>query len=246
MFQLDPTQLSDTRKQVHWACQLLSASADAKLTHKDDDSHSNLGWDATTGTLDSWTGIRIIVPSMTLLTLEGASLELGGQTLDAARQWLSEQLKINIRLRDYDMPEHAVATGQPFRFDPSHLSELARWFSFGHEVMQPIAPLRVWPHHFDMGWLIEVDGPDCSIGGGLTPGDQFYAEPYFYVNPYGVGESDTVPDLPVGHWAAAWQGAVLRSTEIIDAKNPSGLSREFFDAAIEISREWLVKNANNG
>jgi len=47
-----------------------------------------------------------------------------------------------------------------------------------------------WPHHFDIATLItlDVDEPDPetarSINVGLSPGDESYDEPYFYVTPW--------------------------------------------------------------
>ena len=59
MLEIDPNQLTDTRLQLHWAIQLLTAAADATLEHAEDDSHSNLGWDADQGTLVTRSGVSI-------------------------------------------------------------------------------------------------------------------------------------------------------------------------------------------
>ncbi|MEO0345671.1 MAG: hypothetical protein AAF229_05390 [Pseudomonadota bacterium] len=48
--------------------------------------------------------------------------------------------------------------------------------------------LRCWPHHFDLGVLFALDAGDPehahSVGMGLSPGDESYAEPYYYCTPW--------------------------------------------------------------
>ncbi|MEL6447247.1 MAG: hypothetical protein AAFQ62_04790 [Pseudomonadota bacterium] len=67
-----------------------------------------------------------------------------------------------------------------------------------------IAPsLRCWPHHFDLGVLFALDEADPeharSVGMGLSPGDESYAEPYYYCTPWPTPE--LLPDAPDRmHW----------------------------------------------
>ena len=61
------TDLSNTRNQLHWSAQLLSAAADATMEKAADDSHSHLGWDSGSGHLVGrcqspsldWSGCRL-------------------------------------------------------------------------------------------------------------------------------------------------------------------------------------------
>ena len=107
MFEIDPKSLTDTRIQLHWASQLLSAVADAKLEKAPDDSHSNLDWNPTTKCLEGRAGCNLNVERFSL-EYDGDSFELDGKTLLEAAAWLSEKLGTETKLRDYEMPAHAV------------------------------------------------------------------------------------------------------------------------------------------
>jgi hypothetical protein len=213
-------------------------------------------------------GLRF--PDLTLLVFsedgtiaEAVSLE--GRTLDQAVSWLSTAVtKLTgtmpehpIWIRDYEMPEHPVSTGAPFTVDhPPALAELAMWFANGNLALQGLtsrdedwAEVRCWPHHFDLGTLISLESSGDassrrSIGAGLSPGDHWYPEPYFYVNPYGLVEApvDGPPLASGGHWhTEGWFGAVLTATSILenteDAQESEVLS--FLQSAVDAVRAFL-------
>jgi hypothetical protein len=76
--------------------------------------------------------------------------------------------------------------------------------------------VRSWPHHFDIATLI-VPAEGKSIGVGLEPGDQYYDEPYFYVNMYPLPQASSLPDSLDGNgiWhTTEWIGAVLPASRI--------------------------------
>lgn len=142
------------------------------------------------------------------------SFPLAGKTLAQALVWADGRYGTprGAHLRDYDLPVSPLRTGATFVGYPEQLAALARWYELGHEVLGEIAPagdIRIWPHHFDLGAI--VDG----VGVGLSPGDRFYDEPYFYVTPR-TGDT-RVPVLPSGQWRSEdWTGAVLTATAIGD------------------------------
>jgi hypothetical protein len=92
------------------------------------------------------------------------------------------------------IPDHPVRGGAAFSPDPAALAELAGWFAHGDAVLREIAaraartlPVRVWPHHFDAGSIRYLGEPGPSapqIGFGLSPGDRYYEQPYFYVTAF--------------------------------------------------------------
>ena len=50
----------------------------------------------------------------------------------------------------------------------------------------------------------------------MSPGDETYPEPYFYVVPYPTLAPDGLPDLPAGAWhTEGWVGAVFTASEVI-------------------------------
>jgi hypothetical protein len=86
------------------------------------------------------------------------------------------------------------------------------------------APVRVWPHHFDVGSVLPLgagDGDEApSIGVGLSPGDEGIPEPYFYATPWPPpGADEPLPDLASpGRWRReGWTGAVLTGSDLVAA-----------------------------
>lgn len=245
-----PKELRDARLEAHWAAQVVGAAADACLERRDDDSQSNLGWDAKRRMLvthDLGAGLQAAL-RIESLALEVSSPSHGtdaypleGRTLDDAMEWMESALSRHtvssrsLSLRDYDMPSHPVRdSGAAFEAPESALAELARWYANASTAINAIARederasnVRCWPHHFDLATLITLD-PDRdpeqarSIGVGLSPGDDSYDEPYFYVNPWPRPKDDDKDDLPKLEHGFRWHtqgfvGAILRGSDLVDS-----------------------------
>jgi thiamine pyrophosphate-dependent acetolactate synthase large subunit-like protein/nitrite reductase/ring-hydroxylating ferredoxin subunit len=178
----DPTTLVDARLSAHWASQLVAAAASNLLPAREDDSHTNFGWEHALGAIvgrpldarETRVGLRIA--DLSLLVVRGPEVlsesTLAGLTMDQARAWLSQAVREalgrdvgELPLREYDMPTHPVADGAAF--DPSgmtdELGELGRWLANASDALNAAvrgvrgaAEVRLWPHHFDMASLITV------------------------------------------------------------------------------------------
>jgi hypothetical protein len=258
---LPPTELRDARIQLHWAAQVLSAAADRWLQALPDDGHTNMAWSSDAGALignavASGLQLALAVRDFELRAVLGsrtvAALALTGQTLAEAMRWADAQLAgaeggpaRGIQARDYDMPEHPVRGGAAFSPDPLALAELAGWFAHGDAVLRKIAagtertlPVRVWPHHFDAGsirYLAEPGPSSPQIGFGLSPGDRYYEQPYFYVTAFPLRPDPQFPALPDGgFWREhePFVGAVLLGSAIAAATDPHAASRRFLESAI--------------
>src|SRR5262249_51944288 len=136
-----------------------------------------------------------------------------------------------------DMPESPIRGGGRFLGPSAELAELARWYDRGLDVLAsaPATPIRIWPHHFDLGSIIYLDAATDGrqIGLGLSPGDKYYAEPYFYVTPSPTPKDARSAELPSGTWRReGWTGAVLRGSEISAGADP----KTFLHAAIAAAR----------
>jgi hypothetical protein len=87
--------------------------------------------------------------------------------------------------------------------DAGEMAELAAWFAFSWSVLEDLAttPITLWPEHFDCAF---VRGERVNVG--ASPGDDFSAEPYLYVGPWGddrPGDSDYW-NAPFGAVAHTW------------------------------------------
>lgn len=271
---INPTSLVDARLQLHHALQVIVSVGISYLPPRRDDSHTNLEWLPDFKALGTnWLerpqrvrfGLRLAELSLIALNDSAVTSELAlhGRTVAEAVEWLRGALVAaghdGARLttkKHYEIPPHAVASGAAFKRDePEKFAELARSYADAHALTsyivatrQGASPPRCWPHHFDLATLItlpEFPGRGTrTVGVGLSPGDDSYAEPYFYVGPYPHPKPDLLKPLgSLGTWhTRGWLGAVLRASELarFDA---AGIQRDavmaFANAAVDASVEAL-------
>jgi hypothetical protein len=190
-----------------------------------------------------------------------ASFALTRRTLAEAMRWADVQIADaeddsprGVRARDYDMPDDSVGTASvAFSADPAALAELAGWFTHANLALRELTarepnavPVRVWPHHFDVGSISFLDEPGPSsrqIGFGLSPGDHYYEQPYFYVTAFPLPSRPQFPPLPGGgFWREQppFAGAVFLGSSIAEAADPLIASREFLEAAVAASRTLIA------
>jgi hypothetical protein len=178
-----PGELVEARLQLHWAAQVLCATADAMLEHQPDDSHSNQCWNEELQALTTHANpiglfgalrpvdLNLMLADQTGMVID--HLKLDGRTIQDGLEWLEglateisgEPLPQPLKLRGYEMPEHPVGKGEPFDFkDPDAFAEVGRWFASAHHVLGEVqqrepnaSPVRCWPHHFDIATLITLD-----------------------------------------------------------------------------------------
>ena len=246
--------LIDTKLQLHWAVQVIPATAMALLEPRKDDSHRNLGWDDDSGEFvgresDRGLCVRFHVGSFSTILSDGSSEErtaLAEMTLDDVRDWLSRSLPEYEKARpwpEYDLPHHPVSDGRAFEPDKDSLAELTSLYSIAHRNLAQVSrsesgsEVRCWPHHFDIATLIQLDDAR-SIGVGMTPGDGSYSQPYYYVSPWPYPEASNLRELDNGHWhTRGWTGAVL---EYADFRNSSRVVGEFLESSIAAARHSLA------
>ncbi len=266
-----PATLEPTRLWLHWAAQVVAAVPHTHLPAASDDSHTSLAWYQTRSSLVSlpfgrgnWrSGLMLRLGEIALFDGEGsivASSPIAGKTLAEHYSWmagclakLDSGLSGELSRRDYDMPDHPVAGDAEFpEPDGASLAELCRWFAnsakaFGQWTSRPhVSPVRIWPHHFDSAILIK-EAPDGSrtIGVGMSPGDQKFPEPYWYVTPWPSPESPPSEHLPSGFWHdEGWIGAVLPAETIV-AEPASAAQAAMVQRFIEESVAALRRQAES-
>ena len=273
----EPKSLEDARLQLHHCAQIAAAVGIYLLEPKSDHSHTNFGWSDNLGALvghptadEPSFQAAIRVADLTLLLLDSHGrvanrFPLSGKKLHEGCEWLTSTIESltgkpprnAIAPPPFELPFHAVAAEGTISGEPKEaFEELARWFSNASQVLDRVlsgeenaSHVRCWPHHFDIGALIQIDpfeNPEeaRSIGIGMEPGDTSYAEPYYYVNAY---PAPTDPDLPRlaggGEWhTEGWFGAVLPATKLVEGGDDSEQGRRtqrFLESAVEASYGWL-------
>ena len=171
----------------------------------------------------------------------GSQFPLDGVRDEEAGAWIAEQLSTAgydpALLKEpspYEMPISSVAIGGSYQVGEKEAAfrELTAWFASADIVLEAVvhamsalnpgpSPVRCWPHHFDIASLISLDVVDAedarSIGVGLSPGDETYAEPYYYVTPWPYPDKERLPPLPpAGRWHTEGYVAAIATASRIE------------------------------
>ena len=278
----------EARNRIHWAAQIPAALASALVSARDDDSHSNLGWEPSHGAmvsrrLESLSGfgggarVGLHPATLSVLVMRGDGSivfrrSLDGETLESGlalvRTELGRMLGVDevppTPFRTYEMPPHALADGASFEIADvrGELRSVSDWFDLAADVLsdfgarwlrdprvRSIQRPRIWPHHFDLGGLIDLR-PEAAfeqIGFGFEPGDESEPGPYLYVNPYPQPEEPIAAEAPGrGRWQAGSPIGAIWSSEPVDgedADEPDAdrAGRELFPTLRQ--RDTLVRHA---
>jgi hypothetical protein len=105
-----------------------------------------------------------------------------------------------------------VGPAEVLRLEPDPARWIERCWAAGETAMRQLVPDQqpiLWPEHFDVGILVG------GVGYGVSPGDEFVAEPYAYVNP---------PSARTGGFWNAPFGAARPMRELDDARSDAVLA----------------------
>ncbi len=158
---------------------------------------------------------------------------------------------------EFPLPPGPGAGTRPFRGEPEeHFQELACWYANAHALLESLkrtfkgaSEVRCWPHHFDIAFRLPVargsGRAKGSIGIGLSPGDDAYGEPYWYVTPWPLPDSPELPALPRGgQWQdRSWTGAVLTGRRLVSVgrgREQAAAAREFLLASVAACSKILT------
>ena len=265
---LPATALVDERLQLHHAAQIAVSAAISYLAARPDDGHTALSWSAALGALVTepiasagQLRIGVQIANLTLHAVDERgettrSFALAGRTIADGETWLRatlveagcDETRFTTR-KHYTIPTHPVAGGAAFSPRSAEMGELARYWGNAAAVLEDVArttigasAVRTWPHHFDIATLIELPGtPRRTVGVGQSPGDDSYAEPYWYVGPFPYPSVDALPPLAgLGHWhTTGWVGAVLPASAYVDTADQRVEVATFIDSAVAACRSLL-------
>lgn len=265
-----PTVLAAARTLAHRAAQWPSRAARANLAPAADDGHASLTWDAGRAALLSQpldrgvrVGLRVGVHELVFIRRSSVqALALAGAPDAEVGNWLDGQLAeaglqpASAAKLPYDLPPALFARAAD---EAPRLAALGGWFAAGTELLDELrakhrryrpGPLRCWPQHFNVALLVELEAdaapPARAIAIGFSPGDGYYAQPYFYVSPYPRPDTGNPPPLPPGgRWHTRdFFGAIATGVDLLALPDPGAGLLQVIDAAFEESLRRLKGGAS--
>lgn len=227
------------KKQMHLAAQYLAAAGISFLNKKEDDSHTNLGFSISDGSLKthllSKQGDQLLLNYKAfslqwVSSKEALSLSLDGKSHKEVLQWLTEVSKKALNKEytysfHYSLP-YEITNAYVFKLEStSALQKLIALRTLAQLSLKEVnktynleADIRVWPHHFDTGIYSSLSNSDIAIGLGLAIPDNVCSEHYLYASGYKHNKSidtSSFSNLKKGEWKNKdFKGAVLPALNI--------------------------------
>ena len=258
------TMDSKTTLQLHIAAQYLAAAGKNYVAPEEDDSHTNIGWEANTASFFSRTfsNMDSLVFHTYSMNLEwsgkkSASFDLIGHSHAEVLQWLEDtSLQNGLEKFVFDL-HYSLDSGNisnDFSFDGAHADSLethADYRTFADRACNALltelgmkAEVRTWPHHFDTGAFVMVSDSKVGIGFGLSMPSSLSEDYYLYTAGY-VGHdglsTTSLPALSKGDWVSGeWEGGILPATGL----NESDYLTFFKESIGSIRSSILMKQSS--
>lgn len=233
--------------QVHITAQYLATANINFLDKKEDDSHTNLGFNTKKDYLETWPlndeGCKIVFDyngfSLHWITNEAIrqTIFLDGKTHQEVVQWMSDVTRSLGRSTPYtyqlhyDLPYEKITADFTFHKPPEQeLKSLLESREIAQNAMEATredlnleTDIRIWPHHFDTGGFIVLDAINStSVGFGMAIPDTVVDDLYLYVSGYkGHDGMDTASfkKLSFGSWRnEGFKGATLPMQNMDETK----------------------------
>jgi hypothetical protein len=211
-------------------------------------------------------GLRI--SGLALIILRGSAVldtfELAGRRDSMIAVWLDSALRAlglkpasGITL-PYSMLAHSVGRGGAYSYsgEAEAIDELARWYGAAADVLGEVktklagvrpGPVYCWPHHFDIATLVSLEDGAAetarSVGIGVSPGDEYYSQPYAYISPWPRLQPADLPVLPPpGHWhTQGFVAAVATGEEILMLEDRRLGLLNFINGAFDIGFQLVAR-----
>lgn len=263
---LSRNELTSGRKMIHQAVQLPALAGRCLNTADPDDKTAALHWldDKKLLVSQLWEGnnhrASLSISELQIKILDKnndtvSMFSINGKSYNDCFDLLQKQIdqlgyggeRLSKDL-PYKIPDYKFSDDSTFEdINKKALIELENYYSNANLVLNKIkgkfnsSEILCWPHHFDIATSFTERGNSSreqsnSIGIGMSPGDESYNQPYFYVSPWPYPEKkEMLPAPGTGKWHTEnWFGAVLTADKIINSENQFNITTEFINSAISI------------
>jgi hypothetical protein len=230
--------MKETIKELHIAAQYLAAAGISFIEKKADDSHTNLGWNRDKERMETHVfnadfklGLNVNFPKLEWIKNEEVInyIELNGKSHKEISSWITEQAKQNNISKKYayqfhyDLPYDEITDDYKFSLNTNELKNISSEFTKAQVAFEQFLaqnkldfPIRIWPHHFDLGIYTKLDN-ETYMGGGLAIPDSLVDDFYFYASGYKNGnpiETKSFSKMEFGAWRSDWNGATLAASHL--------------------------------
>ncbi len=218
-----------TDRQIHWLSLVIAKANRTFVEGKDDDSHTNLYYDAIGGRLfGRWiegpAGRIILAFNVQSLAFEW--MDERQHVLDEVNVLEKKMIELEQGVAEYPgsigMDTHIFSSPLHFEIPDYKIrvlhqedvsaAGLQQWSVFRELAnraceemlgyLQAESEVRIWPHHFDTGIYTMVTR-DLGLGFGLAMEDAMVGQPYFYLSGYNSKSPvsyERVSALTNGRW----------------------------------------------
>ncbi|WP_035335775.1 hypothetical protein [Dokdonia sp. PRO95] len=229
-------------KQLHIASQYLAAAGISFLPKKEDDSHTNLGFNPEEAILETHSlsdANDKLILNYKNFSLEWRSdavskvIDLDGATHKGLVEWISSNSREFINKEysykfHYELP-YSIDDDFTFKLsDVEDLSEMMHLRILAQFILERIdihynlnTSIRIWPHHFDTGIYSLIPDLHITVGLGLAIPDSLCENHYLYITGYKGGQAidpSGLESLTIGDWKSnGFKGAILDARGIVEA-----------------------------
>ncbi|GEM_PF-2374351 len=268
---LNREKLFFAKNQLHAALQLVALSPRSYLPESAEDEYANLSWNQKRKSFFSkhfgpkkniQTSLLVAEFKLEILVEEIVfdAILINGKTYQMLQDWIVSRLqrlqvdtsKFNPAI-PYQLEEIEIEQESKFQGpDNQALKDISSYYQnayvsfkkFSEEIIQKKKEINIWPHHFDMSIKVPIE-QNKTIELGLSPGDQYYPEPYFYGLMSSEVEFSSIRENPpiVGHWhTQKWKGLVLPASQfILETEHlEQQIIIDFLKNAYDISKRLLL------
>ncbi|MFT6866944.1 MAG: hypothetical protein ACJA08_001782 [Cyclobacteriaceae bacterium] len=185
-----------------------------------------------------------------------SKFSLNGKNQTQVLLWMEEQIgKLDLDASDltlhlpYSIPSYGTQDGEPFLVDLKMSNELSKYYHNTFICLRDLykktegdnPDINIWPHHFDEAMTIIVkdtgdDETNSTVMLGMSPGDNEFNRPYFYVNTWPHVDTSKLGSSPTGaFWhEQLWTGTVLPVEEVLAAENQKSMIDTFYERASHV------------